>query len=188
MRHYRVCCMQTLHRNTPPAAPLTSCDLGLCLSLSLCHALPTVLRVRQGHRRRVILFSLLFSVAFFMYAKAQELNPIFPIAWLPTPTFKSNAASERFYGITCSSIPLGVSFLYPLISDCMLDFVCEHVQYTSCFCAHNLKQNSVLPRIRMKRRVYQADQKSFYLEVSFCRHFVILLAYCDRSLVHFASS
>ncbi len=74
-------------------------------------------------------------------------TPFLPIPKLQllNPTFKSNAASERFYGITCSSIPLGVSFLYPLISDCMLVFVCEHVQHTwtSCFCAHDLKQNSV---------------------------------------------
>ncbi len=109
MRHYRICCMQTLHRNTPPAAPLTSCDLVLRLSLSLCHALPTVLRVRQGHRRRVILFFLLLLVAFFYVCKSAWAEPHF--CWLPG--FLPHIQVER-----CERVILRYNMLPPFLWAC----------------------------------------------------------------------
>ncbi len=159
-----------------------SSDPSQCF-LSLCLALSTVLRVRQGQRRRVLLSFFTSLICIFLCTqKRTRWSPIYAGCLASYPHIQV----ER-----CEKVILRYNMLPPFLWTCPS---CIHSFLIACFpsCASKCstllvyvhttykkicaKKKSVLPR--MKRRVHQPDQKSFYLEVSFGRHFVILLMSC----------
>ncbi len=121
-------------------------------------------------------------MAFLMCAKVHELTPMFADCLASYPHIQV----ERF-----EQVILRYNMLPPFLwtrPSCIHSFLIACLSSSAAhflFLCKRLQKYSVLPR--MKCRVHQADQKSFYLEVSFCRHFIILRVYCDRSIVHPAS-